>query len=215
MLILKKIFIAGIGIVLTIILVLLICNYWVIQNGTNKVFSSIDEIPSNKVALVLGTNPLINGRYENPYFNYRIDAAAELYHFGKIKHFILSGDNGQKIYDEPTSMKEALMTKGVPEHAITLDYAGFRTLDSVIRAKEIFQQSEITIISQEFHNYRAVFIANKYDIDAVAFNATQPFPRVRTKPQIREYFARCKAVFDLYLLNKQPKFLGEKINIEI
>ena len=105
------------------------------------------------------------------------------------------------------------MAKGVPESAITLDFAGFRTLDSVVRSKKVFQQNKITILSQRFHNHRAIFIADRYGIDAVAYNAADAFSGVNTKTELREYLARCKAVIDLYILKKQPKFLGEKIDI--
>ena len=212
---LKKIVILGIFATVMLVAFIWICNRWVVGSSTQKMYSDTQKIPSNDVALVLGTNPIVHGNRRNPYFYTRTDAAIQLYESGKAKHFILSGDNSHKSYDEPQYMKEALMKGGVPESAITLDYAGFRTLDSVVRSKAIFQQEKITFISQPFHNYRALFIAQKHGIDAIAFNAREPFPNVKTKPLIREYLARCKAVLDLYVLNKQPKFFGDKIDIQI
>ena len=216
---LKKIFVGFfLGITLTGLFVL-ICNYWVIKFSKDKTYSDIDKLPSNDIALVLGANPYIQGKtkkYKNRYFENRLVAAAELYHAGKVKHFILSGDNGRKDYDEPTEMKAGLMKRGIPAKAITLDYAGFRTLDSVVRCKEVFQQKKFTIVSQEFHNYRALFLAGKNGIDAIAFNAkTVPYRSSRRKMKIREYLARTKAVLDLFVLRKSPKFLGEKISIEL
>ncbi len=205
----------GLGLFIFAVLTLFFCNYWVLNSSKNKVFAEIEDLPSNDIALVLGTNPLIRNRFQNPYFYTRMEAAYKLYDKGKVKHIIVSGDNGRKSYDEPTEMKKDLMKRGVPESAITLDYAGFRTLDSVVRCKEVFQQNKVTIVSQEFHNYRAVFIGQKYGMDVIAYNASPVYRSIRSKTKIREYFARCKAVLDLYLLRKEPKYLGKKIEIKI
>ena len=96
----------------------------------------------------------------NPFFEKRIETAAELYRIGKIDHFILSGDNRSMYYNEPMAMLKALLKKGVPASAITLDYAGLRTLDSIVRCKQIFGQNKIIIITQPFHSYRALFISS-------------------------------------------------------
>lgn len=189
-------------------------NYYMTTCFESNIYHNKTDIPKNEVALVLGTNPLIYNRYINPYFSTRIEAAVELYCSGKVNHILVSGDNGHASYDEPTAMQQALIKKGVLESDITLDYAGFSTLDSVIRSKKVFQQSQLTIISQGFHNYRACFLAKQNGIDAIAYNAKTPFPNIISKPEYREYLARCKAIIDTYILNKQPKFLGEKISIK-
>ncbi len=194
---------------------LLFCNYWVKDSVKDRMYSSLEDLPQNDVALVLGTTPRLSKNIHNLYFDYRINAAHTLYMKGKVKHLILSGDNSQLNYNEPVAMQKALIKKGVPRDAITLDYAGFRTLDSVVRCREIFQQHKFTIVSQRFHNFRALFIAKAYDLDAVAFDATEPASHKDSKTLLREYLARCKAVLDLYILNKQPKYLGDKIDIEI
>ena len=198
-----------------IFLFAVICNKWVINSTSDRVFTKANELPENAVGLVLGANPFMTGKRHNPYFDNRISAAVELYKKGKVKHLLVSGDNHKYGYNEPEEMQKALMAQGVPESAITLDFAGFRTLDSVVRSKKVFQQNKITILSQRFHNHRAVFIASRYGIDAVAYNAADAFPGVNTKTNWREYLARCKAVLDLYVLRKKPKFLGEKIEILI
>jgi len=190
-----------------------ICNFWVERSTTKQVFNELKNLPFNEVGLVLGTSKYLNGGYQNPYFYYRIQAAARLYHAGKVKHLLVSGDNGLKSYNEPKQMQAALMEKGVPESAITLDYAGFRTLDSVVRSKAVFGQQKITIISQKFHNHRALFIANRREVTAVGYNAKDISLRLGIKTMIREYLARCKAILDIIILNKQPKFLGEQVNI--
>jgi SanA protein len=121
---------------------------------------------------------------------------------------IVSGDNSTQYYDEASAMKKALVENGVPDSVITLDYAGFRTLDSVVRCKWVFGQSDIILVSQEFQNERALFIAEHFGINAVGFNAQDVPEGYGLKTSIREYFARVKAVLDIYVLKTQPKFPG-------
>jgi SanA protein len=137
-----------------------------------------------------------------------------LYNEGKIDQFLLSGDNRTRYYNEPLEMRKALIARGVPPSAITLDYAGLRTLDSVVRSKEIFGQHQLTIITQPFHSYRALFIGDYYGIEAVAMVADEPDPESTTGVRIREYFARVKAVLDLYVFKTRPRFLGEKESMQ-
>jgi SanA protein len=186
----------------------LFSNLWVIFSTRDQVYQGIENIPANDVALVLGTSKKQVGGKANPFFTYRIEAAAELYKSGKVKLFILSGDNRTKYYNEPADMKKALVALGVPETAIVLDYAGLRTLDSVVRSKMVFGFDEITIITQKFHSYRAVFICRHYNIKANAFAAKNPPLRGSFKVLIREIFARPKAVIDLYILNIEPEING-------
>ena len=160
----------------------------------------------------MGTAPNLVSGYQNYYFTYRIEAATKLYQSGKVTHFILSGDHGRKNYNEPEAMKQALIKNGVPENVIYLDYAGFRTLDSMIRAKEIFGQNEFIVVSQEFHNQRAVYIARQNGINAYGYNAKDVNKNAGLKTNIREYFARTKVFIDSFF-GIQPKFLGEKIEI--
>lgn len=205
----KRVFALG---VLTLGLIFF-CNWRVDAVTDPKVFDDTEEIDYNKVGLVLGTSQyLVNGNL-NYYFKYRIEAAVELYEAGKVDYFIVSGDNSIKEYDEASDMKEALIAAGVPEDKIYCDYAGFRTLDSVVRCDKIFGQKSITIISQEFHNRRAIFIAKNKGIDAVGYNAQNVSRRYGMRVVLREYLARVKVFLDLYILFKQPKFLGDEIAI--
>ena len=193
---------------------LLIVDVYITKSSSDKIHYSTDKLESTPVALVLGTAKYF-GRYENPYYRYRINAAAELYHSGKVKGLLLSGDNSRKSYNEPQTMKDDLIKLAVPESAITLDYAGFRTLDSVVRAKKVFKQENIIIVSQKFHCERALFLAKNHGIKAQAFLAEEVLLRKsRIKVRIRELFARNKALFDL-IIDKEPKFLGpeEKVNL--
>ena len=147
----KNILISCILLLLCAIGILFYCNKTVEDAALNKTHDKLVEIPYCQTALLLGTSPKLKNGKENLYFTYRIKAAAELYQAGKIKYIIISGDNSKQSYNEPEAMKQALIQLSIPEDIIYLDYAGFRTLDSVVRAKEIFGQNSITVISQRFH----------------------------------------------------------------
>jgi SanA protein len=202
---LLKISMLGIACVLVFCVV---SNIWVIRSTEEKVYSSVEDVPANDVGLLLGTSKRYRNGKENMYFRYRIEAASLLYQKGKIKHIIVSGDNRTMYYNEPMDMKKALIKAGVPESAITLDYAGFRTLDSVVRCKKIFGQDKVTIISQHFHASRALFIGQSHGLNAVGYEATDVTGRNSYKVTIREFLARPKAVLDVYILHQQPHFLG-------
>jgi SanA protein len=195
--------------------IILACNIWVVQSTEARVYEDISQVPHNKVALVLGTSSRLVGGAPNPFFVNRMTRAAELYKQNKVEHFILSGDNRTVYYNEPETMRGALMALGVPDSIITLDFAGLRTFDSIVRSKEIFGQDSITIITQPFHSYRALFISDRVNVHAVSIVASEPDTDKAFSVYIREYFARTKAVLDLYLLNTQPKHLGEKEPLNI
>ena len=200
---------------LLLVLIVSACNIWIVKSTEAKVYSDLALLPDHRIALVLGTSYRSAGGGPNPFFQKRIEMAATLYAMGKIDHFILSGDNSTRYYNEPVEMKKALIRKGVPASAITLDYAGLRTLDSVVRSKKIFGQNKIIIITQPFHSYRALFISRYYDMDAVAMVADDPDFERTFKVRFREYLARTKAVLDLYIFKTDPRFLGEKEEIII
>jgi SanA protein len=185
----------------------------IVSNAENKTFNLSSEIPKNKVGVVLGASKYVKNGRINLFYKYRVDAAVALYKAGKIDFVLVSGDNGSKDYDEPSTFKEDLIARGIPEEKIYLDYAGFRTLDSMIRAKEIFGQDSITVISQKFHNERAIYLANRHDIYAIGFNAKDVNTRYSKGTHYREYLARTKAVLDI-IIGTTPKFLGKEIAIK-
>ncbi len=199
--------------IILLTMIILGSNLWVEFQTKDRLYSDVNAIPAKNVALVLGTSKRLRYRRINRYFKYRIDAVVKLYKAGKIKHIIASGDNRTIYHNEPVDMQKSLMAQGIPKEAITLDYAGFRTLDSIVRCKEIFSQDDIIIVSQAFHNKRAIFISDYYGIKAIGFNARDLSFSEGKKVVLREYFARFKAVLDLYLLKTKPKFLGEKVEI--
>lgn len=190
-------------------------NLWIVKSTKARVFSDLSKVPHHRIALVLGTSHRTSKGGPNPFFEKRIETAADLYKKGKIDHLILSGDNRTIYYNEPMAMLKALLKKGVPASAITLDYAGLRTLDSIVRCKEIFGQNKFIIITQPFHSYRALFISRYHDINAIAMVAEEPDFEYSAKVRIREYLARTKAVLDLYVLKTTPRFLGEKEQINV
>jgi len=197
-----------VGLALIIIIVL---SYKAIDWTTDRqIKTSLKKTPKKHVGLVLGTSKYVVSGGRNLFFKYRIDATVKLYRAGKIQHILVSGDNGHKSYNEPEEMRKELIKQGIPNDRITLDYAGFRTFDSMIRCKEVFCQSDIIIITQRFHLHRALFLANRFGINAIGFEAKDVPKSYAVKTTVREYFARVKALLDIYILNTSPKFLGQK-----
>lgn len=207
----KRLFFLFSGCLLLAALVIAWSGWSIRRAAEGRIYGDIADIPHRSAALVLGcAKTLANGR-GNLYFRYRIEAAAALYHAGRVDYLIVSGDNRHHGYDEPTDMREALIGAGVPGDRIYRDYAGFRTLDSVVRAREIFGQRELTIVSQPFHNERALYIARGHGIDAIALNAADVARAGGWRTKAREHLARCRTVLDLKLLGTAPKFLGPAV----
>lgn len=194
------------------ILFTLWANHTIEYATDDYVTSSINKLPNEKVGLVLGTSKSLKNGNKNPYFFYRIEAAEELFKSGKIDYIIVSGDNSSQYYNEPEDMQTELIARGIPKTKIFLDFAGLRTLDSVVRAKEIFGQNSYLIISQRFHNERAIFLAQKKGIEAYGYNAKDVNKKAGFKTNLREYFARVKVFWDLFF-GVDPKFSGSKVVI--
>lgn len=186
----------------------------IIQSASNKVvFTDIETLPEIDVALVLGCSRYLSDGRQNLFFKYRMDAAVEVFNSGRAKFLLVSGDNHTHSYNEPHDMKDALIERGIPESKIVCDYAGFRTLDSVVRAKEVFGQDRLIIISQEFHNRRAAFIGRNKGMEIYGYNARDVDVFNSFKTSLREELARVKTVLDIWILKKKPKFLGDPILI--
>ena len=204
-----------IGFLLLLILPLaaiLVCDALIEQGAEGKTFYDIKQLPKNKVGLVLGTSSKLMQGGNNPYYTNRVAAAIALYKAGKIDYILVSGDNATPYYNEPSTFKKDLLLGGIPEEKIFLDYAGFRTLDSMVRAKEVFGLDSVTVISQKFHNERAIYLAERKGLMAIGFNADDIEGSEGLKVQLREYFARVKVFLDL-MLNTEPRFYGDKIAI--
>lgn len=208
-----------IGITLLVIAILIftpIGFYKLVENKTaDKLYNDVNSIPYNEVGMVLGTNPNTKKGNGNPYFYNRVDAVEKLYKAGKIKFILISGDNKTKDYSEPDAMRQILIERGIPKDVIYIDYAGFRTLDSVVRAKNIFGQTKMTVISQKFHNERSIVLGEWQEMDLIGFNAKDvEVKRSKYKTLIREGGARVKLYLDM-LIGKEPHFGGNPIKIAV
>ncbi len=166
-------------------LMMVLCDWSVGHSGEGQIFTEPGQVPERPIALVLGTGKYAASGRVNMFYTPRIQAAAELYHAGKVRALLVSGDNSRPDYDEPTQMKEDLMGLGVTEQHISCDYAGFSTLDSIVRAGKVFQESSYVVISQEFHVKRALFLAKHQGHHAVGL-----------------------AVADVHFFHTNPTYLG-------
>lgn len=178
-------------------LFLFFCYWWVSRAGGFPLFDSVEQMPANEVALVLGTAPVLVSGLPNRYFVSRMNAAAALFHAGKAKVLLLSGNCRDDGYNEPAAMREALTVRGVPNEVLLEDPAGIRTLDSVARAKSVFGLDRLTVISQEFHNRRALFFCKHFQIDGVALNADPAVQHHSWRLTCREFAARAVAVLNV------------------
>ena len=211
--IIKRMLCVILVVIVALIAIILFANWKIPHDTKDFVYDDADAIPSQKVALVLGAARYIGNR-QNLYFTYRIQAAKELYEAGKVKAFVVSGDNSTKDYNEAEDMRQALTEAGIPENIIHCDYAGLRTLDSVVRMNKIFGQDSFIIVSQAFHNERAIFLAQYYGYEVYGYNAKDlDLNRSSFRTKVREVFARVKVFIDI-ITNKQPKYLGESIYID-
>lgn len=204
--------------IIAILLLMVICNHLVCRNAEGKLYTAVDSIPQTEVGLLLGTAPQTRiGRRTNQFFKNRIDAAEVLYKAGKVKSILISGnENSLDGINEVESMRDSLVARGVPEGCIILDGKGYRTLDAVIRATNIYGKHSYIVISQKFHNERAIYLAEHLGLDVArlsGFNAADVTSHKVTMTPIREYFARVKMFVDI-ITDKQPLSMGKTDNAD-
>ena len=197
----------GLGVVFLILWVGADAVIRVVSSGRVYSKATVDAVPSARAAVVLGCSRTVRGGRGNLYYQHRIRAAADLYAAGKVRAVIVSGDNHVKSYDEPTDMKGDLVACGVPADRIVCDYAGFRTLDSVVRARKVFGLEALSVVSQPFHVRRAVFLGRGFGINASGYEAEDVSGRHSVKTRLREQLAKIAALIDV-VIRRQPKFLG-------
>lgn len=185
-----------------------VANARVVSLARGNTFRSTSKIPYHRVGIVLGCSPKTRS-HPNPFFEGRINAAVALYEAGKVDRLLVTGDNGRPNYDEPTAMKEALMAKGIPTAHITKDFAGFRTLDSMVRARKVFGLTDATIITDDFHIARSLYFAEGAGIQAIGYPSKAVKNRFAASTEFREVLARGLAIVDRDVLHSQPKFLGK------
>ncbi len=192
-----RLLLKALGLVVAVVLCL---NFWVLWRGGRYLKSRPQDLPDGAIGLVLGTSPrLPYGRFKNPFFEGRMDAAAALFHSGKLRHLLLSGDHRSKDYDEPRAMHAALVARGVPTDRMTRDDAGLRTWDSIVRAKDVFGYKSVTIVTDDFHQARALFLAEACGLEAVGFASRSVPLRQSLKTRLREWVSRIRACVDVYL----------------
>ena len=206
--------IAGVfGIIILMLAVAIGLDQWISLRTQPYIYDEVQTLPHRQVGVVLGTSKYYRTGVINQYYLYRIQGAINAYNSGKVKYLLLSGDNAQQSYNEPSTMRRDLIAAGIPASDIVLDYAGFRTLDSIVRTRKVFDTNDFIIITQRFHCERALFIALHMGIQAQCFAV--PSPKNMLSVRSREIFARLGALTDLYLLKREPRFLGPLIPIPV
>lgn len=176
----------------------------------NRVFDDTANIPTTRVALVLGAGITPDGQL-SVLLRDRVDAGIRLYQERKVAKLLMSGDNRFLNYNEPERMKEYAVSRGVPESDVFCDYAGRRTYDSIYRAKHIFGLSQLIVVTQKFHLYRALFLCEHIGVDAYGLAADQPYHR-NTRVEAREWPACVSALIDVYIHRPHP-VMGAKEDI--
>ncbi|MDC9596469.1 outer membrane permeability protein SanA [Xenorhabdus anantnagensis] len=210
---LKRLITGLIFIIAVLILTAIMLDRWIGWKTSPYIFDDLRQLPERKVGIVLGTSKYYKGGRYNQYYFYRIQGAVNAYNSGKIKYLLLSGDNSQQSYNEPLTMRTDLIKAGVPASRIVMDFAGFRTLDSIVRTQKVFNTDDFTIITQRFHCERAVFIAMYSNIEAQCYAV--PSPKNMMMVRSREVLARLGALTDLYILKREPRYLGKPESIPI
>jgi SanA protein len=182
---------------------LLVLAAWLAERGLERFAAPylVDDpaaLPDVAVALVLGAAPIGPEGGPNRYFEYRLDAAAALWRAGKVKYLLASGDRRGADYDEPTAMRTGLIARGVPPQAIYRDFAGVRTRDSVLRARSVFGQHRLIIVSQDFHAARAVFLARREGVEAWGLAARDVTRAYSIFTELRRYPSALRAYYDVW-----------------
>ena len=207
----KKFIVYPLLLAITIIgITIFVCDTLVVYHAKNKSYTHVKDIPSTEYGLLLGTTPQTRLGEKSDFFKFRIDATEKLYKAQKIRRIVISGDeNNLDGVNEPECMRDSLVTKGIPEQDIILDGKGFRTLDSVVRISKVFGVKSFIIISQQFHNERALYLATHLDLDTKnvqAFHAQSPTTNFAFITYIREYLASVKMFIDI-ITKKEPQTL--------
>lgn len=196
--------------VLAGVLIMVGFNLWIVQRSNGRVSQVAAQVPAAPVALVLGTSRNLESGQINSHWKVRMDAAAALWKAGRVKQILVSGDNRKADYNEPRDMRDGLVERGVPRQVIKLDFAGLRTLDSVIRAKEIFGVTHCVIVSDDFHLPRAIWLADRRGMTVTGFKGPAIQWKSSGKTRVREWLARLNAALEEWVLGTGAKHYGEK-----
>lgn len=197
---------------LTLLIILFLANKRITFATRKKTTSKLKKVGKRHVALLLGTSKYIRTGWINPYYKFRVEAAVELFEAGKVNYILVSGDNGKKSHNDSRMIYLDLVKHGIPSERIVLDHAGYRTFNSVVRCKTIFGQDGMVVVSQRFHNERAIFIAQRFGIDAIGYNAKSVSIKRGIGTSLREFLARMKVFIDL-MFNSGFKFSGKSVKV--
>lgn len=208
---LKRIFYSLLIFIILLLFTALGLDRWISWKTAPYIYEEVQDLPYREVGVVLGTAKYYRTGVINQYYKYRIQGALNAYNSGKVDYLLLSGDNAQQNYNEPMTMRKDLIAGGVNPTHIVMDYAGFRTLDSVVRTRKVFDTNDFIIITQRFHCERALFIARYMGIQAQCFAVASPKNILSVR--LREFGARLGALADLYLFKREPRFLGPLVPI--
>ncbi|MDE9480982.1 outer membrane permeability protein SanA [Xenorhabdus bovienii] len=202
----KRLITGLVFIMAVLMLTVIMLDRWISWKTAPYIYDDLNQLPEREVGMVLGTSKYYTSGAYNQYYFYRIQGAANAYNSGKVNYLLLSGDNAQLSYNEPITMQKDFIKAGIPASKVIMDFAGFRTLDSIVRTRKVFNANNFTIITQRFHCERALFIAMHMGIDAQCYAVSSPKNMMIIR--FREVFARLGALADLYILKREPRFLG-------
>ena len=199
-------------IIILIIISIITINYYIVNFWESKIVS-LDELEKHKIWLVLWASVKPDWNPSDILAD-RLKTSYEAYKLWKISKIIVSGDNRKVNYNEPDNMKKYLVKLWVKPEDIQPDYAGFDTYDSMYRAKEIFSVKEMVVFTQQYHLYRALYIANKLWIKSVWVISDKHIYLGIIRYKSREILSRIKAFLEVEIFKTQSKFLGDKIEIK-
>jgi SanA protein len=189
-------------------LVWLGCEVAVELTARGHCYTRLENIPTRDAAVVLGTSKFVAPGRPNLHYEYRLDAAAQLFKAGKVQRLIASGNGAEPNYNEPRMMRSDLVARGVPADRIVLDEGGMRTLDSVVRAADVYGAPDCIVVSQRSHTERAIFIGRMRGQDVIGWPARTVSLWIDPRTAIREHLARVLAVVDV-VIGKQPQLVSQ------
>jgi SanA protein len=184
------------------LLIIYFINERLQSQAAGKIQSSITEIPTEnppRIAIVFGARVWENGEPSHALYD-RVITAVELYRAGRVKKILMSGDNRSENYDEPTAVRATAVKLGVPASDVALDFAGRRTYDTCFRAKEIFEVQKAIVVTQEFHQARAIYLCNNLGVDSIGITANRRRYEGESYWAFREFFSRAGAWFEINFL---------------
>ncbi len=192
-------------------------NLWVLGRTHSRIEQTLPMCGGERVGIVFGTSHWTRSGVRNPYFDARMSASARLLRLGRVDHLLLSGDNRTRFYNEPVTMWRDLRGRQVADADMTLDYAGFSTFDTLVRARDVFGVEEAVLITQAWHLPRALYIADAVGLEVTGCAVPSPSRRFsgEWRLQAREWVARVAILGDLYLWGREPHFLGPLEPLEV